>query len=426
MRGLRRYVRSRLHRRIFLWFGATIAVTAALAGALSRLAGEGPSGFARSASGIERFAEGRFREVWDDPRARTELARSTAADLGLGVGLYDPAGQVIERHGPPCHGHTRRVTVAGRGAVELCAAHGPGVPGRFALGLLVAVTTLWVASGFLARRLTRPLQELSRVAREIGAGRLSSRVRLRTRHGDEVSDVAQAMNDMAARIERQLSDQKELLAAVSHELRTPLARLRVLTETLDARGALGSADTARLEREIADLDAIVGKLLASSRLDFSVLERRQVVAAEAAREALERAGVPADRLVDGSDGAAIEADPTLLARALANLLENAALHGGGVDELRITVEGARLRYAVADRGPGFAPEHAARAFEPFERGGTSLHPSSLGLGLSLVRRIAEAHGGRAFAEAREGGGARVVLELPRSDRAGGRGEAEAQ
>ena len=104
-----------------------------------------------------------------------------------------------------------------------------------------------------------------------------------------------------------------------------------------------------------------------------------------------------------------QGDPTLLGRALANLLENAARHAGGVTALRVTDEPRALVFSVEDSGRGFAPGENSKLFQPFRRGSSSKdgEQAGLGLGLALVRRIAEAHGGRTFAENRTSGGARV-------------------
>jgi signal transduction histidine kinase len=275
---------------------------------------------------------------------------------------------------------------------------------------------LWAASGAIARRLSRPLGDLARVAQEIGAGKLSSRVPLDCdRHG-EVGVVAEAMNDMAARIEKQMADQRELLAAVSHELRTPLARLRLLTEIARDTGTTDKT-LDEIDREVMEIDALVGDLLASSRIDFAALTTRPLEAEEMAKRALERAGQPEDKL-ETSGGAGpgrVEADATLLGRALANLIDNATKHGGGVSAMRVEARGDVIAFEVDDQGPGFGPGEEERAFEPFySRGRGGRDAGSLGLGLALVKRIAEAHKGRAYATNRPGGGARVGLEIPRS------------
>jgi signal transduction histidine kinase len=259
-------------------------------------------------------------------------------------------------------------------------------------------------SGFVARRIARPLYELLRVTQEIGAGRLSARARLRHTHVGEIAALGRAVNDMAERIERQVADQRELLAGVSHEIRTPLARIRVLLELGRTRG--GDEETlGELEREVLEIDELVGQLLASARLDFADLTTRPLDAADVARRALERAGLAPDRLlvVEGEGDLQFDGDPTLLARALANLLENARRHGGGTTRLRVRGRADTVAFEVEDAGPGF-PAAGAAAARP---------EGSLGLGLVLVRRIADAHHGKLAVGNRPEGGARVTVEVPR-------------
>jgi signal transduction histidine kinase len=140
---------------------------------------------------------------------------------------------------------------------------------------------LWVLSGKIARRLARPLRELVEVSEQIGQGNLSARATRATRGIDEIADLGRSMNDMAARIQRQMQEQRELLAAVSHELRTPLARIRVLLDIARERGA--TAETLNeVERETQEIDELVGELLASARLEFQALNRKPLDAVEVA------------------------------------------------------------------------------------------------------------------------------------------------
>jgi signal transduction histidine kinase len=285
---------------------------------------------------------------------------------------------------------------------------------RPVFALLAMVAILWMASGAIAWRLTQPLGELARVARQLGDGKLDARMRSHPR-ARELTAIATAVNEMAERISKQLRDQRELLAAVSHEIRTPLGHLRVLLDTARERG-FPEEMIDELEREVLEVDALVDQLLASSRLDFGALERRELdVAVEAAR-ALERLGVDAAVLDVESDACRVSADPTLLRSALANLVRNALDHGGGVTRVAVRRTLEAIEVDVEDAGPGFAPADLARVFQPFFRGGEGSGDKpargSLGLGLSLVDRIAQAHGGSARAGNRDGGGARVTLRLP--------------
>jgi two-component system, OmpR family, sensor kinase len=271
--------------------------------------------------------------------------------------------------------------------------------------VIPVVMIIGMGSGAIAWRLTWPLLAVIDAARKIGDGDLATRIHTRNHHG-ELAILADAINDMATRIERQLKDQRELLAAVSHELRTPLGHMRILIETERERGgdtrALGE-----LEAEIARLDDLVGRRLASSRLDFGQLDRRSVDVGALAADVATQAKIAADR-ISADENTRAEIDPTLVRRALANLIDNARLHGGGAIAVRVERRGEDVALEVDDAGPGVPEERRADAGTPFV-------PSSgggLGLGLALVHRIAVAHGGRAWIADRPGGGARVGFAVP--------------
>jgi two-component system, OmpR family, sensor kinase len=274
--------------------------------------------------------------------------------------------------------------------------------GHGLLAMVCAGVVLWMISGKIAFGIARPLNELLRVTDEIGAGRLSARAQIPPWRMGEIAYIAAAVNDMAARIEKQVGDQRELLAGVSHEIRTPLARIRVLLELGRSRGG-DAATFDELEREVVEIDALVGQLLASARLDFADLSVRTLDGAEVARRALERAGVSPDDVLDVTRASlAFEGDATLLARALANLLENARRHGGGVTRLGVRApRPGTVVFDVEDGGRGFPADGERR--ERVE--------GSLGLGLVLVRRIADAHRGSVTLANRAEGGARASLEV---------------
>lgn len=417
------YVRARLHRRIFAWFGLSILVTGLALGAVGfffdRATG---SGYRREMERANAFIANQFAKVWESPEQRAALAQEIARDFDVRVELRDAAGEAIVPFSDLCKrpAFATKVMRAGAeaGEVRICLDPRRSAPRWGGLAVAIAGLVLWAASGRIARRLARPLGELARVAQDLGRGRLDSRVQLGCHEHGEVGVVAEAMNDMAARIQKQLADQRELLATVSHELRTPLSRIRLLTEIARDGGDPAHAFD-EIDREVVDIDKLVGDLLASSRIDFSALSTTEISAEETARRAVSRAGLdPAEVLTVAEEDhrLRVAADPTLLARALANLIDNAARHGGGARRVLVRGIEDRVAFEVEDAGPGLAPGEEQRIFEAFYQGspGPEGTPKkgALGLGLALVRRIAEAHGGRAYAENRPEGGARIGFEIP--------------
>lgn len=419
MNRLSCYVRARLQRRLFVWFGVAILLSGVVFSAVTFvLSASSGSGWSQETARARVFVGRRFADVWEEPRARESLGHSMSQDLEVTVTLVDSRGQMLGTFGKPCPRtwFEAPVVQAGQtiGTVMICAERSRNLGAfRWLAPLFAAGVLLWAMSGMVARRLSRPLENLARMASEIGRGKYGSRVRI-GRHGHgEVVVLADAMNDMAARIERQMSDQRELLAAVSHEMRTPLGRIRILTE-LARDGIKIEKHLDDLDREVVEMDALVGDLLASSRLDFTALSKERVDPVDVGRRALERAGLGEDKLVVEGDVRECLVDPTLLSRALANLLDNAKKHGGGVQTLCVTAQNGEIAFDVEDEGRGLGPGEETRIFEPFYRrpDEKAREQGSLGLGLSLVSRIAEAHGGRARAENRQERGARIGIVFP--------------
>ncbi len=406
------YFRFHLRRRLFFWFAFIVLLTAGAVATMAGLTSSGDGSWRLQVERARTWVGHQFASTWDDPARREMFARQTAEDLAVDLELFDASGGSLEKIGQPCaHGNFDiPVDRAGArlGTVRVCTPHAMGPIGgrRFLMGLAVVVALLWFASGRMSRRLARPMDDLVRTVQKIGEGDLKARAEVRRRDG-EFGVVAEAVNEMAARIEKLMAEQRELLAAVSHELRTPLSRMRLLTEI--ARGAGVSEKTCDdLDREVVEMDQLVGQLLAHSRVEFGALQKRRLLVSDAVGSALERAGLKRELL--DSTVESLEADPTLLARALANLFDNAQKHGGGATKVVVREQGGKVSLAVHDAGPGIPKGEEAKVFEPFHRGDHARE--GLGLGLALVQRIAQAHGGRAWAQGGEQGGAIVAIELP--------------
>jgi len=404
--------KKKLQRRIFLWFGLSIVFTALAVVMVFRLLSP-TERLQRDAEGFQHFTSNRVAAVWNDAPAREAMLRDMHADLNFDVSLFDATGALISRHGGMCEEPWIQLPIRAEDGAMLGSMEACGEPyrwggWRFILVLFLAIAILWGASGIFAARLMRPLRRLEDMARKIAEGDLSARTKLHPHHDGELGVLGATMNEMLDRIEKQLADQRELLAAVSHELRTPLGHLRLLIEM--GRENPTEKVVNEIEQEVLELDELVSQLLASSRLDFGTLHTKAVDPIQVAEHALSRVDVDICKLEVEGERALMEADPTLLGRALANLLNNGNHHGGGVRRLVIRFEPDEVVFFVEDDGPGFAPGERKRVFEAFYRG-EHRAGASLGLGLSLVSRIATAHGGRAWIEDVDGGGARVLFSI---------------
>ncbi len=272
----------------------------------------------------------------------------------------------------------------------------------FAIGLAVAVCAYPVV-----RRLTRNLERLEKGVAAFGLGNLKARVAIGGR--DEVGKLAGTFNATADRIEALIKAQKTLLANASHELRSPLARLRMAVE------AAPEAQREEIARNIAELDELVEEILLASRLDAGA-------GAAGEPQEIDLAGLLAEECVPfGADlsvtsdrSVLVKGDARLLRRLFRNLLDNARRHGGeGPIEVTIACSATQATVAVCDRGPGIPAAETDRIFEPFYRPKGSAGPNGgTGLGLSLVKQIAQKHSGDVEYVPRGGSGARFKVTMP--------------
>ncbi len=336
-------------------------------------------------------------------------------------GLRNPNGRLNPGNGANAGSGSNRA--APGGAFPNGPMPGPLVPfvppsWQRGAGLVVVLVILFIAIALgafpVVRRLTRRLESLKQGVEQFGAGELSHRVEVSGR--DEVAAVAASFNVAAARVEALVHSHQSLLANASHELRSPLARMKMAVSMLDDANPQQREKLKReIDNNVAELDALVEEVLLASRLDAtqSPLRREPLDLLALAAEEASRV----DAQVDGPP-ITLQADERLLRRALRNLLENARRYGGG--EIEVVVAGAKRANAgpvaivrVCDRGPGVPVAMRERIFEPFFRlPGHAEQAGGVGLGLSLVKQIAELHGGSAQCEAREGGGSCFALVLP--------------
>lgn len=295
------------------------------------------------------------------------------------------------------------------GRYLVCRRARPNRPRIDIVMLLTAIAVVVAIGAFpVVRRLTRRLETLQGSVDKWGAGDLSTRVAVQGR--DEVASLAASFNDAAARIEALVGAQKSLLANASHELRSPLARIRMAVELMQEQATPAIRD--ELTRNISELDQLIDEVLLASRLDASAqagAAHEQVDLTAIVAEECSRVGAAFD-----AEALSVMGDARLLRRLLRNLLENARRYGADTAvkvDLRHT-DGA-VQLDVCDQGPGVPQAQRERIFEPFYRlPGASEAAGGVGLGLSLVRQIAQHHGGNVACLANQGHGCCFRVTLP--------------
>jgi signal transduction histidine kinase len=278
----------------------------------------------------------------------------------------------------------------------------------FGLFLVLALLALAVGVGAypVVRRLTSRLERLQAGVESLGAGELSARVKVEGR--DEVARLAESFNRAAGRIEELVGAHKTLLASASHELRTPLARIRMAVELMKENA--DPKRKAELERDVAELDALIDEILLASRLDaLKELETDEEV--DLLALAAEECARYDDTQLDG-EPLTVRGDARLLRRMIRNLLENAKRHGAPPIQVRLSCTGGSAELAVCDHGPGVPEAERERVFDPFYRRTPTKEITGAGLGLALVRQIARRHGGEAHYAPQSGPGSCFSVVLP--------------
>ncbi|HUX34337.1 MAG TPA: heavy metal sensor histidine kinase [Gemmatimonadaceae bacterium] len=299
-------------------------------------------------------------------------------------------------------------------------------------GLLLAAVVLLgtlvstVAGFAVTRRGLRPVGHITATATTVSASRLDARLGA-TRWPEELAELAQVFDGMLDRLQEAFGRLSRFSADIAHELRTPLTNLRGATEVALRRPRSTDAYRDVLESSLEEYERLadlIDRLLFLARADsgMAALDRQRVSlrdAMEATREYFSSAAEDGGLTVSTTGDATLDADPVLVRRALANLVANAIAHTPSGGRIRLSAETAddRVALRVADTGTGVAPEHLAHVFDRFyraERGSTERRPG-VGLGLAMVRSIAELHGGSVVIESQPGVGTTVTLRFPTPD-----------
>lgn len=284
--------------------------------------------------------------------------------------------------------------------------------------VLLGLGVYWVVNSFEIR-----LRKLEQATSRLAQGHLNARVSIEGT--DPVSRLGQAFNKMAEHIQRLISIQREMVRAVSHELRTPVARIRfglqIIEDTVD--DAFVSKQLHGMDSDIQELDELIDEILTYARLEEGgpLLDFQRANVAAIAEQVVDEARPPSHVQVHYAGASSehahyAEVEPRYIHRAIQNLVGNAGRYAASRVRVTCNVGTDTCRVDVEDDGPGIPEEHWDRVFTAFARLDDSRTRSSggYGLGLSIVRRIAYWHGGRAMVSRSEAlGGAKFSLIWPR-------------
>jgi two-component system osmolarity sensor histidine kinase EnvZ len=286
-------------------------------------------------------------------------------------------------------------------------------PDRYAVKVPLAAIALFTVGALLTlltalllvRRITRPLARAAIAAKQVGAGMLPAP--LPETGPAELAELARRFNRMAHEVRELLDNRTTLLAGISHDLRTPMTRLQLNLELLR-----DAPSPARIDRALADL-AAMNQLISGY---LTLARSTQAIAPERFDLAELLAQLAAETSLAWSAGEPhwVHAAPLAVRQILRNLIQNAQRYGGGKVELNLQRDADATRIVVCDRGPGIPEAQIETVFRPFYRLEVSRSSATggTGLGLALVRQLAESNGLKVTLANRTGGGLEATLEIP--------------
>jgi signal transduction histidine kinase len=292
---------------------------------------------------------------------------------------------------------------------------------------LAAMTALSVLLGWaVAGRALRPLKRITATAKRVSQDNLDERIGLEGPR-DELKELADTFDGMLGRLSAAFASQRRFVANASHELRTPLSVIRTEVDVTLADPDATIGELRAMGETVRDAttatERLIQALLTLARTEAGVTRRDAADLADAARLAIAQAGPEASvahlDVRAALHSAPVEGDRRLLERLVANLVENAVRHNrtGGMVDVRTSAEGGRSIVEVSNDGEAVPPGAVESLLEPFQRLDRSARGDGAGLGLSIVRSVAEAHGGEVTLRARPAGGLTVRVSLPVGERA---------
>jgi two-component system sensor histidine kinase MprB len=283
--------------------------------------------------------------------------------------------------------------------------------------ILIAAGGIGLAAALglaVSRAVLAPVRQLTETSERVTeTGDLSQRIDARGQ--DELSRLASSFNTMLSALEESTRAQRQLVADASHELRTPLTSLRTNIEVLASGHRLPAEERKRLltdvVEQLGEMTLLIAELIELARGEQQPGEPEDVRLDLLAADAVERArrDRPGVTFTTDLEESRVHGDPDMIARAVANLLDNAAKWSAPGGEVEVEVRNGQV--TVRDHGPGIEEEDLPYVFDRFYRARSARGLPGSGLGLAIVRQVAHAHGGEVTAERAEGGGTRMLLSL---------------